>query len=269
MKLALIFAFAVLSAFGAQSQASSAAQTACPAAYLDGEAPLVTNPTVVIVSQEVCLSRYAIAYAGPHRAPAWSAVRLTQAMAHGGDIIDRINPDPFHDELAILTVADRSTYHDYDLSGYDRGHMTPADDMPDFPSQRETFSMANMVPQRGGLNSGIWASLENRVQQLAVADGEVFVVTGPVFGPSPAKVAGRISIPLYTFKAVYSPRTGVAAGYLATNEEKPTCWALPISQLEAIVALDLFPSLALATKQTLKAVPKAPGKCRADGWIGA
>jgi endonuclease G len=247
---------------------ASADGTACPDSYFEHLAPKVANSAAVVVTGEVCFSRYAIAYSGPRRTPAWSAVRLTKEMAYGGDHIPRIKPEPFHDEMGV-DAGDRSTYDDYLHSGYDRGHMTPADDMPDFPSQRETFSMANMVPQRGGLNSGLWKSLEDRVQNLAIADGEVFVVTGPLFAETPDLVNGRVAIPRYTFKAIYSPATGVAAGYLATNEEKPVCWALPISRLEAIVALNLFPGLSTVVKDRFQGVPKAPVKCVDKGWSEA
>jgi endonuclease G len=263
--LAFLRAVLAIAMFGVAG-AAAAAPTACPQSYLGGQAPQVTNPATVIITDEVCYTLFAVAYSGPRRVPGWSAVRLTKAMADGADVIDRIVPSPYHDEPEV-DAADRSTDPDYDYSGYDRGHMTPADDMPTYDTQRETFTMANMVPQRGGLNSGLWRSLEGRVQKLASADGEIFVVTGPVFGPSPALVNGRVAIPAYTFKAVYSPKSGVAAGYLATNEEKPVCWALPISRLETIVALDLFPTLTPAVKGKLKGVPKAPGKCAAKGWV--
>jgi len=261
--LASLRAMLVIAVLGAAGVAA-AAPTACPQSYLDGQAPQVTNPAAVTITVEICYTLFAVAYSGPRRVPGWSAIRLTKAMADGAEGIDRLNPSPYHDELEV-DAADRSTDHDYDHSGYDRGHMTPADDMPTYETQRETFTMANMVPQRGGLNSGLWRSLEGRVQNLADADGEVFVITGPVFGPTPALVNGRVAIPAYTFKAVYSPRSGVAAGYLATNEEKPVCWALPISRLETIVALDLFPALTPAVKDKLKGVPKGTGQMRREG----
>ncbi len=110
MKLGVLFALAIGSAFGLSSYAQ-AARTACPAAYLDGQAPTVTNRIAVTVTQEVCQSLYAIAYSGPNRVPAWSAVRLTATMADGGDHIARIKPAPFHDEPGV-NAQDRSTYGD-------------------------------------------------------------------------------------------------------------------------------------------------------------
>ena len=80
--------------------------------------------------------------------------------------------------------------YNYRRSGYDRGHMTPSGDMPDEHAQQQTFSLANMVPQTAALNRGVWEGIESAVRDLAVRQGELYVVTGPVFAGQELKSIG-------------------------------------------------------------------------------
>ncbi|POZ49605.1 DNA/RNA non-specific endonuclease [Methylovulum psychrotolerans] len=59
--------------------------------------------------------------------------------------------------------------------------MAPSADMPDQQSQAESFSLANMSPQRHANNAGIWEELENGVRHLALSGHDVYVVSGPLF----------------------------------------------------------------------------------------
>lgn len=78
----------------------------------------------------------------------------------------------------------------YAGSRYDRGHMAPSQDMQyDVEVSRQSFWMANIVPQTSLLNRGTWKGLENRIHSKVVPDpgsGEVetdrvFVMAGPIF----------------------------------------------------------------------------------------
>src|SRR3546814_5140694 len=61
-----------------------------------------------------------------------------------------------------IPVSESAELDDYRRSGYDRGHLAPSGNMPNKESQAESFSLANIVPQNGELNRGIWADLEDR-----------------------------------------------------------------------------------------------------------
>jgi len=57
---------------------------------------------------------------------------------------DDFRPDP------DLPKGQRSELKDYDKSGYDRGHLVPAEDMRrDRQTESETFLLSNMAPQIG------------------------------------------------------------------------------------------------------------------------
>ena len=70
------------------------------------------------------------------------------------------------------------------------GTCRPSGDMPDEDSQQESFSLANMVPQAPKLNRGVWEGIERAVRRMAGRQGELYVVTGPIFQGSELQTAG-------------------------------------------------------------------------------
>jgi endonuclease G len=95
------------------------------------------------------------------------------------------------------------------------------------------------------------------VRDLAVQDGELFVVTGPVFQGSDLQALKRWAlVPTDTFKAVYDPRRGWAGAYICTNTNEPECRAVSIDQLRQISGIDVFPALPQATKAAGAPLPE-------------
>ena len=109
---------------------------------------------------------------------------------------------------ARLRSAERSTLADYKGSGFDRGHMAPAGDMPTAQAMAQSFSLANMVPQAPEHNRGVWAkSVEAATRKYAArASRDVYVITGPAYEPSiaqsPSIGPGKVRVPKYFFKLV-------------------------------------------------------------------
>ena len=140
---------------------------------------------------------------------------------------------------AGLRSAERSTLEDYKGSGFDRGHMAPAGDMPTPTAMAQSFSLANMVPQAPEHNRGVWAkTVEAATRKYASrASGDVFVITGPVYSPSIAESAtigaGRVHVPKYLFKLVYDEQKKRAWAYWQENSDF-TKGSAPISYEELV-----------------------------------
>lgn len=248
--LALLAALALI-APGAVPQVYAA--STCPEHFAAGAEPALVNPRLGASTRELCFRAFAVLHSGATRTPLWSAEHLTAERVDEARAVQRTNL--FHPE-SRLPVDERSELADYARSGYDRGHMSPSGDMPDADSQAESFSLANMVPQAHRLNTGLWSSIEGKVRALALRDGELFVVTGPVFqGADLQALRGRVLVPTAVFKAVYNPRRGTAGAYLSPNSDGAGWEAISIAQLRTLTGLDVFPALPEETKAASPQLP--------------
>lgn len=140
---------------------------------------------------------------------------------------------------ARLRSAERATLADYKDSGYDRGHLAPAGDMPTAQAMAQSFSLANMVPQAPEHNRGVWAKSVEIATRSYVrrADGDVYVITGPVYVPSiadgPSIGPGQVRVPKYLFKLMYDQSQNRAWAYWHENSNA-TQASKPISYGELV-----------------------------------
>lgn len=235
---------------------------ACPALFADGRAPVLTNPKLSDRAVPLCFDAFAVLHSGVSRTPLYAAERLTRRSVSAARRVERA--DAFHDEDR-LPEDDRASLSDYVRSGYDRGHLAPAGDMPSAVAQAESFSLANIVPQNRALNRGLWAAIEESVRRLATERGEIFVVTGPIFeGRSVGAIKGRVLVPTQLFKAIYDPRTGEAGAYLAPNRTGAEWRAVPLKTVQDLAGLDVFPALSEAAKAKAMTLPE-PQEFSRDG----
>lgn len=249
MRKALL-AFALLLAPGL----AVAANTSCPDEFAARQSPVLTNPKLAAKTRELCFDAFAVLHSGVTRTPLWSAEHLTRESVEAAREIRRVNA--FHPEEQ-LPPSQRAELSDYVRSGSDRGHMSPSGDMPTEAAQEQSFSLANMVPQAPRLNRGVWERIETAVRELAEKDGQLYVVTGPVFqGSSLQVLKGRVFVPTDTFKAVYDPSRGWAGAYVCTNTNQPTCRTESIAELQKLTGVDVFPSLSEATKAAGAPLPE-------------
>ena len=199
-------------------------------------------------TQELCYTEFAVLYSHSLNAPLYSVQRLSSKDIRGANEINRKNT--FHSEPLV-----GSTVHpnDYTNSGYDKGHLTPAGDASTLAAQNETFTMANMVPQSPENNRVVWRTVERQIHDAAarLPDGQyLFVVTGALFGDE--KMKGKVGIPEYMFKAVYSPSTGHVGVYVASNNNSLTVSAMSLRSFENMTKIDPSPTLDADTKSKIK-----------------
>ncbi len=223
----------------------------CADEYYRGGAPRVMESAARDL-RELCYDDFAVGHSGVTHTPLWSAEHLTAGEVDAARTLNR--RDAFHAE-ASLPHDERAELTDYRRSGYDRGHMAPSGDMPTPQAQAQSFTLANMVPQAASLNRGLWEEIETAVRNLADADGEIFVVTGPIFNTDAAALNGRVRVPSAVFKAIYDPRRRQAAAYVADNAAGATYRLVSIAQLRAMTGIDAFPALAASIKARTMALP--------------
>ena len=227
--------------------------TDCPQHYAAGAPPAIVKASLRARTQELCFRAFAVMHSGVSRTPLWSAEHLVRARVQAAEELIRKNS--FHAE-ARLPQEDRSTLGDFARSGYDKGHLSPNGDMPEPLSQGESFSLANMVPQVHASNAGIWKGIEGAARQLAIREGEVYVVTGPAFiGDEIASLKGRVLIPTHLWKVVYSPQRQEAGAYLVTNDETRTYSALSVIELERMIGIAPLPGVPQRVRDTAMSLP--------------
>ena len=244
--LLLLFA-AVLAGCGGSSD-NGPIQGAAPARIdreLAGCRPMMAGGLPPAVPDDaalrgLCFEAFAVIHDASTRTPKLVLQAIDRASLTAALGVPRV--DSFHEE-ARLPAAERSTLADYAGSGYDRGHMAPAADMPTVSASAQSFSLANVVPQVPAHNTGAWSRLESDTRSYAMrASGTVYVVTGAVFDPgSPSIGVGqRVRVPTVLFKLVHDPATGRSWAHWQQNAATTTT-DTPITRSDLVARLGYDP----------------------------
>lgn len=213
---------------------SSAAENfaACPQFFANAKAPIVApRPT----DRALCYDAFAILHSGESKTAVYVAQKLNRASVADAD---EKRKDKFFAD-ARLRSAERATLADYKGSGWSRGHMAPAGDMPSVQAMAQSFSLANMVPQAQKHNGGAWAkSVEAATRKYAArATGNVYVITGPSYSPSIQESEGigpgQVRVPKYLFKLVYDEDMNKAWAHWHLNDDA-TRGSKPITYAELV-----------------------------------
>lgn len=204
-------------------------------------APIVVKQNLRRESTLIEYREFAVLHSGLSRTPIWSAEHLTTERIEAARELKRKNT--FHAEQR-LAVDQRAELDDYSHSGYDRGHMSPSGDMATASGQHESFSLANMIPQHPKNNQILWQGIEDATRNAVMRDGEVYVVTGPLFeGQALKRLNGRVLVPTAIFKAIYSPARGQAGAYVTSNAPGLSYQTLSIAELQTRSGINVFPAL--------------------------
>lgn len=227
----------------ASPAASSATQgfAQCPQFFAQGTPPVLPEQPQL---RALCYDAFAILHSGQTRTPVFVAQRLNRALV---DDADEKRTNKFFAD-ARLPRAERAELGDYKHSGYSRGHMAPAGDMPTAQAMAQSFSLANMVPQNMKQNSGPWSRIEKDTRNYAHrAKGDVFVITGPVFNARPATVGdNRVAVPSHVYKLVYDAESGRAWAHWQANTDDARV-DKPISYAELVkrTGIEFLPGVTL------------------------
>ena len=193
--------------------------------------------------------------------PIWVAYPLNEKLVGKGKRSGAWQYDKF---IATKKQPNlRKTYQEGSVDGYIRGHLCPSNDRMRSGMNEQTFFYTNMAPQDPYLNGGLWAWLEEHVQQLALEAQDAWVITGCIDTDRDnwvTDVTGKhIAVPEAFFKAVllrYPNDAGTGERYEAHAwvvdnrsygfsgfEQKAKTLEVSIDRVESIIGLDLYPNL--------------------------
>ena len=197
---------------------------------------------------------YSLSYIEEHEQPEWVYYLLTADMVNG----NAERGDDFRPDAKVKTGS--AELSDYKSSGYDRGHLCPAADMKQSDeAMSETFYMSNMSPQKPSFNRGVWARLEQKVRDWALADDSLYVVTGPVFIENIGTIgANKVTIPGFYYKVLYSPKRSKMQAFLLPNcdglKADWEVYSVSVDLLEWLTGIDFYAAMADDVEANLEGV---------------
>jgi endonuclease G len=202
---------------------------------------------------------YVLSYDRRNRIPNWVFEHITFPGLRPSDDVDR-GKSEFKEDMAIHPFF-RSSNLDYKGSGYDRGHMAAAANHRSTQSfMDQTFFLSNIAPQVGkGFNRDKWNELEKAVRDLAKANDNVWVCTGPLYLPKREAGdnklyvkyevigASNVAVPTHFFKVILCEKQGVYSLYsyvlpnLPCDSSTPlTSYLVPIDSIERAAGFLIF-----------------------------
>jgi endonuclease G len=230
----------------------NAAQSSCNGIYFANTAPDIINSKLLPKTTEICYKQFAIMHSGISKTPLWSAEHLTRAML----LKKAKRENDFHPD-EHLRENERAELKDYLHSHYDRGHLSPSGDFDNTQSNHECFTLANMIPQNHENNSGIWADIESTTRYFAKKQGEIYVISGPLFlDKSPHYIGNKVRIPTQIFKAIYIPSSGQGGAYITDNAPNYKYKIISISELEKLSGISFFPKMSKSAKEYAPRLPE-------------
>ena len=137
-------------------------------------------------------------YDGRTRNPRWtlevmdreSLMYPDEANNISSSTVSRKKSPPFSEDEGMPKTF-RAKLNDFRNSGFDRGHLAAAGNFVRKQEEKDaTFTLANVSPQVGnGFNRDYWARFESFIRNWTREEkhkkAKVFVVTGPLFLPTP------------------------------------------------------------------------------------
>lgn len=188
---------------------------ACPQHFPHGDLALPFVPH----AKKLCFGGFGVLYDPVRKAPVAAVERLEADRVLAARMRQR--SEDFFEEPR-LPARERASLRDFQGTGWDRGHMAPAGDMPDQASLRESFSLANMVPQNPEHNRKSWSKIESDVRKyVSRTRHTVFVYTGPLYTSQPRSIGRGVAVPDVIWKVVFDASEGRAWAIWAPNSSEP------------------------------------------------
>lgn len=201
---------------------------------------------------------YVVGYSDAYGSPLWAAYRVRDLAK-----LPKPAARPEKFEVDRRTAA-RVKPDEYSGSGYDRGHLAPNYAIATrygTKAQRETFLMSNITPQLHSLNAGLWRELEMKIATSYPARyGEVWVLTGPIFGDQPRRLRGGVVVPDAFFLIVIDEVEGklrtlaMSVPQDAPPNAEPANYLTSIDAIQRRTGLDFLSELDDASESAIEQI---------------
>jgi endonuclease G len=118
---------------------------------------------------------FALSYNDSKGTPNWVSWQVTAA-----DLGKAPRKPTFDPDRSLPGGFHQVTMHDYDRSGFDRGHMCPHSDRAGNQEMSyATFVMTNIIPQAPNVNRKAWEHLESYGRELVRRNNRLYIIAGP------------------------------------------------------------------------------------------
>lgn len=185
---------------------------------------------------------YSLSYDENDEQAYWVYYHLTPDLING----TQSRTDDFREDPMVSTGS--ATLDDYKGSGYDRGHLCPAADMTlNHTSMSESFYLSNMSPQAPSFNRGIWSKLEAQVREWALAEGGLYIATGPILSHNLGKIGpDSVTVPVAYYKVLLDEKQDKMIALILPNEKSSKSldqFVVSVDSLESVTGIDFFSGL--------------------------
>ncbi len=208
-------------------------------------------------------SQYALSYNNSTHIPNWVSWQLNRSWL--GEVA---RSEDFRPDTSLPPGWLQIESRDYIGSGLDRGHMAPAGDRSNTPTDNSaTFLMTNILPQAPDNNRGPWEQLESYCRDLVRQGKELYITSGS-YGVKRHISRRNIVVPTHLWKVIVVMDTpGQKANAITANNRviavimpneqgiKETPWRtyrVTIQQIEQKTGYSFLDNAPDAVKPTLK-----------------
>jgi len=216
-------------------------------AHVYGGLPRATDWVTQLTTHNLANPGFALGYSEWRAAPLW--VGYIARDPSGGRHLSR----PEHFSVDGRTLR-RISSDDFTHTGYNRGHLAPnylISRVYGADAQRATFRMTNIVAQTPRLNQLFWQRLEElEADRLAPKYGQLWVLTGPIYGEQTQYLESGVAVPEAFFRIWVREAADGTPHAIAFIVPQAVCgfealqdFVVPVARIERRIGYDLLHAL--------------------------
>jgi len=207
---------------------------------------------ILLVPQILTHTHYSIQFDTSTKIPLWTKVAISQVNATKA-LNTKAPPRPTWSQDPLLNATDQAKDSDYNKSGYDRGHLVPAEPFTyDLTAFKDTFVMTNCAPQLHTANQNWWNQAESFALHAAYYKGDLVIETMTVGNVGTIVGTNNVGIPAWFCKALCHTATGKTVGFFVLNSGTDlNVGYTTVDDLEKKTKYKIFTGITLCDKKNI------------------